>query len=323
MKKNRYSKVLLSIALILGVLFIGGQAFAQNNVTGEEIASEAIEFAGNSVYMDSARGVQWIYDQVGIQLPGTLNELNQAGTEVRPGDQLQLGDIVLLGTTFQGVVSVDSPEGRQYIKEKLGIELPGYLDALWAILLVEVDLETLAATGVYVGDNQFIISHPPYRTIRVIDVDSSEWEYFGARRIVETEKAETSIRERVIQEGLKYLGTPYEFNSSRSSTATMDCSDFVRRAYYDATGHWIPMNSRTQFAYVEQYGKVLTSSSQLQRGDLVFFDSGTGRIHHVAIYMGNDQILHATGSRNVHVSSLSGYWLNRAYRGGDLLHLLE
>ena len=324
MKKNRHSIILLSIVIISGLLLTSGDASANIIITGEDIVNEAVKYEGNRVVMDSARGVQWIYEKVGIQLPGKLDELNQTGTPVNNGEKLQLGDIVLLGTIAQEVVSVASPEGEQFIYEKLGIELPGYLNALWAILLVEIDVKELIATGIYLGDNQFIISHIPYGTIRVLDLNSSEWQYLGARRVVEKERPDPIdpggfIRERVIQEGLKYLGTPYEYNSSRSSTETMDCSDFVRRTYYDATGEWIPGTSRTQFSYVQQYGKVITKWEDLQRGDLIFFTDDTGKISHVAFYMGNNQLLHATAGNGVHVGNLTSYWIQRAYRGGNLL----
>ncbi|MCY9667532.1 C40 family peptidase [Paenibacillus alginolyticus] len=35
----------------------------------------------------------------------------------------------------------------------------------------------------------------------------------------------------IIEKGMKYLGTPYKFGSSRSNTETFDCSDFVRQAF--------------------------------------------------------------------------------------------
>jgi cell wall-associated NlpC family hydrolase len=318
MKKNRYSIILLSIAVLFGLLLYSGTASAHIILTGEDIVNEAIKYEGNRVVMDSAKGVQWIYDKVGIQLPGTLNGLKQEGRPVEKNEKLQLGDILLLGTTFKGIVRADSPEGRQYIYQRLGIDLPGYLDALWAILLVEAEIETQIAAGIYMGDNKFIVSHRPYNTIRVIDLKTSEWKCLGARRIVETERID--IRERVIREGLKYLGTPYEFNSDRKSTETMDCSDFVRRTYYDATGVWIPGNSRTQFAYVQEQGKVIMNRESLGRGDLMFFaEPTTGRINHVAIYMGDDQMLHATSGSGVHVGNVTKYWIERFVGGGNIL----
>lgn len=35
----------------------------------------------------------------------------------------------------------------------------------------------------------------------------------------------------------------------------------------------------------------------LQPGDLVFYDHGTGSVQHVALYIGNNQIVHASTSR--------------------------
>src|SRR5262245_39932339 len=42
---------------------------------------------------------------------------------------------------------------------------------------------------------------------------------------VNTENASDEI-EKVIADGMKYLGTPYEFGSDRSTSKTFDCSDF-------------------------------------------------------------------------------------------------
>jgi cell wall-associated NlpC family hydrolase len=282
MKMKRYSKIPLTVAvLFMFLVLISGQAFAQ--VTGRDVVNEALKYEGNSVVMDSAAGVQYIYNKVGIRLPGTLSELSRQGTLVRKGETLRLGDIVFFGTSSSNLI----------------------------------------AAGIFVGNNQFIISHPPYNTIRVMSLSSTEPAryYLGARRIINTTQSTVSnIRERVIQEGLKYLGTPYEYNSDRSSTKTFDCSDFTRRTYYDATGNWIPGNSRTQAAYVRENGKVTTNWRNLKRGDLMFFaDPSTGRINHVAIYMGDEHILHATSTNGVNVQKMNNYYNTRFTFGGNIL----
>ena len=282
MKKAHYSKILLSVALFMVVLLISGQAYAQ--VTGRDVVDEALKYEGNRVVMDSAEGVQYIYGQLGIRLPGTLDALSRQGTLIRKGQTLQQGDILFFGTST----------------------------------------DNLIAAGIYVGNNQFIISHQPYETTRVMSLSSSEPRryYLGAKRVISAREADrvSSIRERVIREGLKYVGTPYEFDSNRSSTATMDCSDFVRRTYYDATGHWLPGNSRTQAAFVLEHGKVTTNWRNLKPADLMFFITpSTGRISHVAIYVGDGRMLHATGSRGVHVGDITSYWNNRFYFGGNIL----
>ncbi len=75
-----------------------------------------------------------------------------------------------------------------------------------------------------------------------------------------------------------------------------DCSGLTRYAYAQA-GISIPRNSRAQYAALPS-----VSRSDLQRGDLVFWATDTGRpatIHHVALYLGDGQILEAPQSGSV------------------------
>src|SRR5690606_31121761 len=96
------------------------------------------------------------------------------------------------------------------------------------------------------------------------------------------------LADRIVQTGLKYLGTPYYFGARSGDTRRFDCSSFTQYVYY-VNGIQLPRTSRQQ-AKVGQY----VPSSQLQKADLVFFSTKrNGRIDHVAIYMGNNQLLHA------------------------------
>ncbi|MFD2115414.1 SH3 domain-containing protein [Paenibacillus yanchengensis] len=142
--------------------------------------------------------------------------------------------------------------------------------------------------------------------------------------------------EKIIAAGMKYLGTPYEFGSSRSSTRTFDCSAFVQRAFLDVTGKKIPGDSRKQGQYVKDKGNAKYSISSLKRGDLMFFMSYKGssassysglnkssqRITHVGIYLGNNQILHTYSkeSGGVKVDTFTGkHWEHRFLYGGSAL----
>jgi cell wall-associated NlpC family hydrolase len=67
-------------------------------------------------------------------------------------------------------------------------------------------------------------------------------------KVVLNELREENIsktRLNIIKDGMKYLGTPYQFGSNRSNTKTFDCSDFVRQAFMEGTGIRLPLNSRT------------------------------------------------------------------------------
>ncbi|TLS52812.1 NlpC/P60 family protein [Paenibacillus antri] len=140
--------------------------------------------------------------------------------------------------------------------------------------------------------------------------------------------------QKVIQAGKKYMGTPYLFGSDRSTTATFDCSDFVRQAFKEGAGIILPGNSRTQATYVKKIGKTTTNWKHLKPGDIMFFVSYNGtkatdyskrtksdpRITHNAIYLGNGKMLHTYSNKSggVRVDSIAGkHWEYRFVFGGS------
>ncbi len=144
--------------------------------------------------------------------------------------------------------------------------------------------------------------------------------------------------ESIIEAGLSYLGTPYEFGSSRSNTTTFDCSDFVRQVFLDGIDITLPSDSRKQGAYVRELHSehVITQWRELERGDLMFFmsykgsspsdytniDWSTERITHVGIYLGNDEILHTFSeeSGGVKINKMTeGKWNERFLFGGSAI----
>ncbi|MEK3770419.1 SH3 domain-containing C40 family peptidase [Paenibacillus sp. FSL R5-0887] len=141
--------------------------------------------------------------------------------------------------------------------------------------------------------------------------------------------------ERVIAAGMGYLGTPYEYGSSRNDTSTFDCSDFIRQIFMDAANLKLPADSRQQGDWVKSNSTVVTSISNLKRGDLMFFmdykgnsasayegiDKSTARISHVAMYLGDGQVLqtYSVASGGVRVDKLSASWMNRFLYGGSVI----
>ncbi|GGW31763.1 hypothetical protein GCM10010381_15480 [Streptomyces xantholiticus] len=79
------------------------------------------------------------------------------------------------------------------------------------------------------------------------------------------------------------IGSPYVYGASGPSS--FDCSGLTSWAYAQA-GVSIPRTSQAQASS----GTRISSQSQLQQGDLVFF---YGDLHHVGFYAGNGQVLHA------------------------------
>lgn len=146
---------------------------------------------------------------------------------------------------------------------------------------------------------------------------------------------QTAGIEPVIAAGMGYLGTPYEFGSSRNDTRTFDCSDFIRQIFMDAANMKLPADSRQQGDWVKQNSAVVTDIAGLKRGDLMFFmdykgtspsaytgiNKSTARITHVAMYLGDGKLLHtySVSSGGVRVDNLSASWMNRFLYGGSVI----
>lgn len=88
------------------------------------------------------------------------------------------------------------------------------------------------------------------------------------------------------------IGVPYVWGGE-SPGSGFDCSGLTQWAWGQA-GISLPRTAAEQYSATTH-----VSLSNAQPGDLVFWDDGTSSIQHVAIYLGNDKVLHApsTGSR--------------------------
>ena len=112
----------------------------------------------------------------------------------------------------------------------------------------------------------------------------------------------TSRYRRVVQEALRYQGVPYSFGGT--SPSGFDRSGYTRYVFAQV-GVSLPRMAD------EQYYN-LPTVTELQVGDLVFFETYEPGPSHVGIYLGNRQFVNASSSRGVVVDSLdSGYWGSR------------
>ena len=93
------------------------------------------------------------------------------------------------------------------------------------------------------------------------------------------------------------LGCRYVWGAPSGSETIFDCSSFTQWVYKKALGINLQRTSNIQ----GEQGKKITSTSQLQVGDLVYFNTKStdraNRITHVTMYIGNGQIIHASYSR--------------------------
>ncbi len=104
-----------------------------------------------------------------------------------------------------------------------------------------------------------------------------------------------------------FLGVPYRRGGNSVDTG-FDCSGFVRAMYQQTIGLVLPRSADQQAAATQTIDK-----SELQPGDLVFFNTMRRAFSHVGIYIGDNKFIHAPkpGSE-VRVEDMRlGYWQTR------------
>jgi lipoprotein Spr len=108
----------------------------------------------------------------------------------------------------------------------------------------------------------------------------------------------------IIATGKNFMGVKYKFGAASGSTKQFDCSSFTKYIF-GKNGINLPRSSHDQ-----SNAGTYVSRKNLKPGDLVFFYSP---IHHVAVYIGNGQILHTWGGPGVTISNLNSGWWNNNY----------
>lgn len=185
-----------------------------------------------------------------------------------------------------------------------------------------------ASTGLKLRKEASLISNVltvlPYGTEVNIDRVGQEWiriitdggqkgyvsaEFLSIREGARTSRSNTSKGAEVIAYAKQFIGTPYVWGGT-NLTSGVDCSGFV---YAVMKNYGISLN---RSSYAMATNGVEVAKSELQAGDLVFFNAGgDSRISHVGIYMGDGNYIHSTdgAAYGVTITSLSSDYSARTY----------
>ena len=138
----------------------------------------------------------------------------------------------------------------------------------------------------YRGKVAYVSANPKYTAVAVLDTASEKIE-------------------RVIEEGLRYVGTPYVYGAVRYhdgkgnklkgfTKEKFDCSSYMQYIFLKGADVLLNTTTRTQISQGKEIKK-----ADIQRGDLLFFtnasrknNTGIERVGHVALYLGDNYILH-------------------------------
>lgn len=97
-------------------------------------------------------------------------------------------------------------------------------------------------------------------------------------------------RQQVVNYAMQFVGGPYRFGGSDPHTG-VDCSGFTRYVLQNAAGVGVSRSSGSQATQGTP-----VSAAQMRPGDLLFYGSGS-HVSHVAMYIGNGRVVHASTER--------------------------
>lgn len=111
----------------------------------------------------------------------------------------------------------------------------------------------------------------------------------------------------LVVNAMGFLGVPYKRGGNTAETG-FDCSGFVRAIYEQSVGLMLPRRAEQQAAATQRIEK-----TELQPGDLVFFNTLQRAFSHVGIYVGDGKFIHSPKpGAQVRVENMGiSYWSSR------------
>ena len=268
-----------------------------------------LEYAGNTV------GASWGYDELGIAVvEGNLNVREAANTSAKVVGKMYNHAACEILEEVDGWYHITSGEVEGYVSSEyivtgiqakiLGLEL-----AYERAVVQEDGLNVRTAPG---EDSEIITKVAAGEALEVIEILDG-WvkcrlnldEVYVSSDFVEiVDGLNTAItitqfkygldvsdvRVDLCEYALEFVGNPYVWGGT-SLTKGADCSGFVL-SIYQKYGIELPHYSKSQ----SNYGTEI-SYKDAKPGDLLFYGSGKSSINHVAIYLGDGQIVHANDEK--------------------------
>ena len=279
------------------------------NLTQEEYVAKARE----------AEGASWGYTNIGIanQESGNLNVRAEASTNGK-----------LVGKMPKAaaceVLDIDKENGWAHIKSG---EVEGYVSAEFLLVgpdaklraneLVhkvviadtdglrvrdEADVNSAVMTQILKGEElEYVETLDGWYKVYVDNEEgyvSAEFAHIEenlATAITMTEllygMGVSDVRVELCEYAKQFVGNPYVWGGT-SLTKGADCSGFVL-SVFKKYGVNLPHYSVSQ-----SNSGTKISRDELQAGDLIFYANSSGTINHVAIYLGGNQVIHASNPKS-------------------------
>lgn len=105
--------------------------------------------------------------------------------------------------------------------------------------------------------------------------------------LTDGEDERAAKRQEIVDYALQFEGNPYVYGGT-SLTNGADCSGFVMSVFANF-GYELPRVAASQYMDSEK-----KDMSEMETGDLVFYGDSPEGIYHVALYIGDGKVIHAS-----------------------------
>jgi len=162
------------------------------------------------------------------------------------------------------------------------------------------------------SNKKFVASLSNLETISLAKSKKQKQKRFDFKDIFVSSKKNADRCKSITSLAKTKLGKRYVWGASGNKN-TYDCSSFTKFVYKKHGVH-IPRTSIKQ----SKFGKYV-KRNELQRGDLIFFDTSKqrkGYVNHVGIYLGDNKFIHASSAKKkVVITSLNKNFYSNRYKG--------
>jgi cell wall-associated NlpC family hydrolase len=118
----------------------------------------------------------------------------------------------------------------------------------------------------------------------------------------------TPEQSRMLREILRHVGTPYRLGGIDGNG--LDCSAYTYLVFRNTFNLDLPRSTAEQYRVGRRVGR-----TEVQFGDLIFFNTTGVNPSHVGIYIGDDLFAHASVSNGVTISSLESTYYRKRMTG--------
>lgn len=319
MRLMRYGKIIgvISAGLMLALCADPMQVSASENIMpaagGATLRSTQLSVEEYIELAAEAKEASWGYTNIGIAnvSGGNLNVRKEPALQGKlVGKMPKNSACEILETTEDGWAHITSGEVEGYVSMEYLLTGPdAWMKAdelAKTVVIADVDAlnvreepNTKSAVMTQVLKNEELEYVETLEDWVKVSIDGED-AYVAAEYVTVKDKLSTAItmtelmygagvsdvRVELVEYAKQFLGNPYVWGGT-SLTKGADCSGFVL-SVYKKFGVKLPHYSVSQ----SKMGTKI-KTSELQPGDLIFY-SKNGTINHVAIYIGNGQVIHAS-----------------------------